>query len=102
MPGFDGTGPRGMGSMTGGGRGYCVTGAGGSTLRRDVIPPYTYPRRRCWGGMPYRWIKPWATPYEQTMTREQEINFIKREAEAVKGKLEQLETRIIEIEAEES
>jgi hypothetical protein len=26
MPGFDGTGPRGMGSMTGGGRGYCSQG----------------------------------------------------------------------------
>ncbi len=24
MPGFDGTGPRGMGPMTGGGRGFCV------------------------------------------------------------------------------
>src|SRR4030042_3938728 len=24
MPGFDGTGPRGQGPMTGGGRGYCV------------------------------------------------------------------------------
>jgi hypothetical protein len=24
MPGFDGTGPRGKGPMTGGGRGYCV------------------------------------------------------------------------------
>ena len=24
MPGFDGTGPRGMGPMTGGGRGLCV------------------------------------------------------------------------------
>ena len=24
MPGFDGTGPRGMGPMTGGGRGYCA------------------------------------------------------------------------------
>ena len=24
MPGFDGTGPRGMGPMTGGSRGYCV------------------------------------------------------------------------------
>jgi hypothetical protein len=23
MPGFDGTGPRGMGPMTGGGRGFC-------------------------------------------------------------------------------
>lgn len=24
MPGFDGTGPRGEGPLTGGGRGYCV------------------------------------------------------------------------------
>ena len=24
MPGFDGTGPRGMGPMTGGSRGYCA------------------------------------------------------------------------------
>jgi hypothetical protein len=24
MPGFDGTGPRGMGPMTGGGRGFCA------------------------------------------------------------------------------
>ena len=24
MPGYDGTGPRGMGPMTGGARGYCV------------------------------------------------------------------------------
>jgi len=24
MPGFNGTGPRGQGAMTGGGRGYCV------------------------------------------------------------------------------
>jgi len=30
MPGYDGTGPRGMGPMTGGGRGYCATGVGGS------------------------------------------------------------------------
>ena len=26
MPGFDGTGPRGQGPMTGGGQGYCVAG----------------------------------------------------------------------------
>ncbi len=31
MPGFDGTGPRGEGPMTGGGRGYCVVPASGIT-----------------------------------------------------------------------
>ncbi len=29
MPGFDATGPRGRGPMTGGGRGFCVRSAGG-------------------------------------------------------------------------
>jgi len=33
MPGFDGTGPRGMGSMTGGGRGFCVVPVAGVTPR---------------------------------------------------------------------
>jgi len=28
MPGYDGTGPRGMGPMTGGGRGFCAPGGG--------------------------------------------------------------------------
>jgi len=28
MPGFDGTGPRGLGSMTGGGRGFCAPSRG--------------------------------------------------------------------------
>ena len=28
MPGFDGTGPRGQGVMTGGGRGYCAMPVG--------------------------------------------------------------------------
>lgn len=30
MPGFNGTGPRGMGAMTGGGRGFCVTPVAGA------------------------------------------------------------------------
>jgi hypothetical protein len=29
MPGFDGTGPRGLGPMTGGGRGLCAPSRGG-------------------------------------------------------------------------
>lgn len=33
MPGFDGTGPRGMGPMTGGGRGYCAVPQAGSSGR---------------------------------------------------------------------
>jgi len=33
MPGFDGTGPMGMGPMTGGGRGFCVTPVAGMRPR---------------------------------------------------------------------
>jgi hypothetical protein len=33
MPGYDGTGPRGQGPMTGGVRGYCATGWGGAARR---------------------------------------------------------------------
>lgn len=33
MPSFDGTGPRGQGRMTGGGRGYCIVGWGGAGRR---------------------------------------------------------------------
>jgi hypothetical protein len=43
MPGFDGTGPMGMGPMTGGGRGYCNPAGAGA------LPPRTYYR----GGYPY-------------------------------------------------
>ena len=44
MPGYDGTGPRGMGPITGGGSGYCAVPiekvqadgfAGGSCMRRS-------------------------------------------------------------------
>lgn len=41
MPGFDGTGPRGMGPMTGGGRGYCALGAtppAAQPYRAPVVP----------------------------------------------------------------
>lgn len=34
MPGFDGTGPRGQGPLTGGGRGYCTGAAPGPWGRR--------------------------------------------------------------------
>jgi len=50
MPGFDGTGPRGEGPMTGGGRGFCARPAG--------YVPY---------GGAGRWYPPygtgWAAPY---------------------------------------
>ncbi len=44
MPGFDGTGPGGMGRMTGGGRGFCVlpSRAGGALPGADNRPRYPF------------------------------------------------------------
>jgi len=39
MPGFDGTGPRGMGPMTGGGRGWCNPYATRFAGYSRVLPP---------------------------------------------------------------
>lgn len=51
MPGLDGTGPRGLGPMTGGGRGYCTLPAGRA--------PLTYPQVRVPSAFsalnPFRW-----------------------------------------------
>ena len=44
MPGFDGTGPRGMGPMTGGGRGFCNA-------------------QYAQGGTPYMGANPYGAPY---------------------------------------
>jgi hypothetical protein len=82
MPGFDGTGPRGMGPMTGGGRGFCA-----------VPLPAAWPTYMGTGA--YRsYGLPWATPFAPPMTREQELDFLKTQAQGMRGQLEQIEARI--------
>jgi hypothetical protein len=141
MPGFDGTGPRGMGPMTGGGRGFCSAWGIGAAFRSGMVPPYPqapYPFYRGYapygspGGVPYygepayspgmqagqapypyyggAWttpsyggpaVAPGATPFAPQMTREQELDFLKSQAQAAKGQLGEIEARISELEAEE-
>ena len=91
MPGFNGTGPMGMGAMTGGGRGFC-TPRGGS-MRQYAFPrwaPYTYPRYGAYG---FR-------PFIPRISREQELEFLKGQAEALKDELKELENEIGKISAE--
>ena len=98
MPGFDGTGPRGMGPMTGGGRGFCalpLPPAWPTYGRRGAYPLYRVP----WG-IPYYGAGPTApvaVPFAPRMTREQELDFLKTQAQAMRGHLEQIETRIQEL-----
>ena len=84
MPGFDGTGPRGMGPMTGGGRGFCA-----------VPLPVNLPILS--GRAVYH---PYGLPFVPQMTREQELDFLRGEAEAIKKQLEHIEVRIRELGSE--
>jgi hypothetical protein len=93
MPGFDGTGPMGVGPMTGGGRGFCR--------------PWVAGTRRYWYGLPRRmpYAYPYYSPYgfgpfAPRMTREQELDFLKSEAQALRDGLRELETEIGKLSAE--
>ncbi len=108
MPGFDGTGPRGMGPMTGGGRGFCSPWGIGAALRGYGVPPavgYGYPYYRG-AGVPYPFYgtpttAPGAAPFAPGMTKEQELEFLRNQAQAVKGQLEQIAARMRELETKE-
>jgi len=96
MPGFDGTGPRGMGPMTGGGRGFC------SPQGIGVARTYGFPRRTGYAYPHYgpRPFFPSATPFAPQMSREQEANFLKNEARALREQLKELEARIGQLSTE--
>ena len=91
MPGFDGTGPRGMGPMTGGGRGFCSPRGIGTAARpygRFQGMGYGYPY---YGAGP---AVPGAVPFAPPMTRERELDLLKNQAQAMRVQLEQIEARI--------
>ena len=103
MPGFDGTGPRCMGSMTGGGRGFCSPWGRG----RGMYKSYGFGWGRGFGpgwGQAYQAPYPYAptmNPYAPPMSREQELGLLRDQAEAAKGQLEQIEARMRELEKQE-
>ena len=94
------------------GRGFGVRGGMGFGFRRSSRPwPYGGRGR---GGLPRRWSPGLYTsppfyggypagdvmPYSPQMTSDQELNFLKEEANAVKERLEQIDARIQELESE--
>lgn len=119
MPGFDGTGPLGMGPRTGGGFGFCPPGVGYAPYRgrwpvygvgRGGLP-WGGGRGRAWGGGRGRWwgyaaapaypyAQPWSWGYRAySPSQEGEVNFLREQArsleeelKAVRERLEKLET----------
>ena len=89
MPGFDGTGPAGMGPLTGGGRGFCSSW--GIRSGAGIYGPAAY--------RPHPSAYYAASPFSSQMTREQEIEFLKRQAASMKRQLDDIENRIKELES---
>ena len=93
MPGFDGTGPMGMGSMTGGGRGFCAISL------RSAWPAYA--------GIGFRipYAEPWDVsyhgdfPFAPQITREKEFDYLKSLAKSMRDDLKDIEARIHEIQS---
>jgi len=90
-----------MGPMTGGGRGFCavpLSAAWPTYMGRGAYPPYGVPWARPYYGAGS--TAPVAVPFAPQMTREQELDFLKNQAQAMRGQLEQIEARIQELGSE--
>ncbi len=85
MPGRDGTGPRGMGPLTGWGRGDCVgmePGAGWYGMGRGR-------RYRCWQGVPY--ASPYASPPRDEMVYLENISLqLEQDLKCIRERMEAL------------
>lgn len=105
MPGFDGTGPAGMGPMTGGGRGYCARpvyggmpmpfgrgfyGRGGGRGRRNMYYATGLPG---WARAGYGYPS-YGFGYGPDLSREEESEMLKEEAESLKEELKSVEQRL--------
>jgi hypothetical protein len=125
MPGGDGTGPAGLGPMTGRAAGYCAgypvpgfmnpipgrgfwgwgRGRGGGRGRRNWFYATGLPGWQrgamgwpAWGG-PQPYGPTYGAPFAPTMTQEQELDALKGQAEYFEDALEGIRKRIEELQA---
>lgn len=124
MPRGDGTGPAGLGPMTGRAAGYCAGYQAPGFM--NAIPGRGFWGRGSGGGRGWRnwsyatgltgWQRgalapavfgglgaypvPYGTPFAPTMTREQELDMLKGQAEYLEDALEGIKKRIEDLETE--
>ena len=109
MPGYDGTGPMGQGSRTGWGMGNCPPEAGqpampamgrrgGYGMGRGMGQGRGFGRGRGRGmgpgmgrGYGRGFVMYQNNPYPPQITKEQEIEYLKKESEAINTRINQLE-----------
>lgn len=125
MPGGDGTGPAGMGPMTGRAAGYCSGyaapgfanpgfgrrfgfgrglgyGFRGGRGRRWAAPWFSYGGPYAAPYAPYGYDVPYGAPYAAMPSRQQEIAALQDQAEYLADSLEGIRKRIAELEAEKA
>lgn len=90
MPGFDGTGPGGMGSMTGGARGFCAV-----PLQRR-FPIFQGRRFTRPFGSPFF---PGYVPYTTPVSGEDEISYLRETTDFLSTTLKEIEQRIEKLES---
>jgi hypothetical protein len=109
MPGFDGTGPLGEGPMTGGGFGYCGTGRRSPLGLRGRAFSGRFGAGRGFGGFGRGLGRAYGRPYFNRMASlpaqqldsvdvNEELAALQQKAEEAKAFLEELTTRIAELE----
>ena len=92
MPGFDGTGPWGLGPGTGWGLGPCGAGMG---WRRGW--------GRGWGrgyGRGFGWRRFWGYPYQPQITKKEEKEMLEDEVTILEEELKAIKARISELEGQ--
>ena len=112
MPGFNGTGPMGMGPMTGGSRGQCNPysrpfarmNAGqwfGGNRGRGRAYRHMYWATGLPGWKRFGPMSPWGSPSTAPYTKEQEVAFLKGQTAALEDELNAVDSRLRDLESEE-
>ncbi|MCU0666957.1 MAG: DUF5320 domain-containing protein [Candidatus Omnitrophica bacterium] len=94
MPGFDATGPRGQGAMTGGGRGYCVVPVGEAGKQLGAGAFRGRGGGRGWRNCFYATGLPgWIRGKDQLSALKDQAEYLKKELDAIQARVQELESK---------